>query len=380
MVKNKTLVIVFIFIFFGMVLMACSAISSSIPAQYAIPTNPQAATMTQVAKEATQSALELKSSEAKATAQEIDAQRTQIAADLAKERREMTQVVLSVTQTAEYVRVKATEDAISAERYATQAASAKETERVWAVYSAQMTETAEDAKQTEAVSNAIATSTAVWSATQDAIYVDQQSALAKAQIAEAEAQKQRIELAVERQRAINEFSAYIPLVIIAVVLIFIGFIAITYMNNAKSQVVYDADGNLTAIVRRDGKKLQLIQPGRAVQPVIIVDGSDIKSPMLSDTISQIATTGRDQMLSTIRSAGNAENALPAGIYKSVISETNRPIDGEIIENKLLDGGQTIKIVEARQLRAWLTDVNKQLVEEVIDADTTFIDDEESDAS
>lgn len=341
-------------------LSSCDAIGGS----YAIPTailDERVPTMTQAAKVATQSALELQSSQAKAQAQEIDAQRTQLAAELERERREMTQIVLAVTQTADTSRIMAT-----------QAALIQETERAWGIVVAQLTETAENAKQTEAVSDAKATSTAVFVATQDAMYVAQQEAINRAQIAQAEAEKEKIELAIERQRAINEFSAYVPLILMAVFLALIGFLIITYTKNAQTQPIYDADGNLTAIIRRDGSKIQLIQPGRAVQPVIVIDGSKVESPLLSDGISQLATTGRDQMLHTIRSAGMAENALPAGVYKSVVDETTKPIEGQIIQNQLLNGHQ-IKVVEAKQLKAWVTDVNHRLVEEIIDAEAEFMD-------
>ena len=365
MKKTLSIFIVILAIIGVLALSSCSSAENP----YALPTSINAPTQTQVAVVATQSALELESAQAKAQAQVIDAQRTSIASDLKQEQAQMTQAVLKVTQTIEAQKVYATEDAIARIVQATQVASAKETERSWAIVVANMTQEANNLYGTQVVNGNIATATAQWRATEDALYIAQQEKINEAMIAQADAEKRSIELAVERQQAVNEIMAYMPIIILGLFLL-ITVIVLFFMLSNDTKLIKDPDGNLTAIVQKRGNTISVIQPGRAVNPVVIVEKNFVTSPQLSDNVSQLSTTRIDQMLQTIRSAGNADNALPSGAYRNIIDETAKHtplLPGETNQNPML-AGQGIKLIEANQIRAWLTDVNDQLTGEIIDAE------------
>lgn len=366
---NRNIAIACIFaaitIFATVTLSSCSAGS-----KYAVPTNESAPQWTQSAVEATQSALEVQSSEAKLQAQEADAQRTQIAADLAKERRQMTEVVLHVTQTVEAQKISATQAAIARIVQATEHASAQSTQWAQQVYANNLEATQISARKTETIIDNRATATAQWQATQDSLFVASQKSINDAMIAEAQAEEKRIQLTLERQRAVNDIMAYFPIIISVVILVFLGILLWQYMNRS-TKLITDQDGNLTGIVQINGDQLRLVQPGRAVQPVVIVDHGRVKSPRLSDGISQLATTQRDQALQAIKSMGNAENVLPSGVAGTYVKEMSNQTP-QLPQS--FDNNNGITVVDANSIKAWLKDINHQIAGEVIDAEVNYLDD------
>jgi hypothetical protein len=245
--------------------------------------------------------------------------------------------------------IQATSQAISAELTATSYAPTQQaieiaTERAWTITSWTVTAAVE---QTVTSANGTATA-AAWTPTPN-FTATVESAQAAAQATALHGQAVSVELAIERERMMNEVQAIAPWAVLVVALAFALFMA--YRWSKVRPVQRDERGDAPLLII-DGK---VYDADRNPYPLVDLSGPKPQIPAMTPPELQSATTARDQMidLATRGKPGQtpqrkalaqkmaAKNVLPSPTQIRVLPpEQARPLLGDVIPGIVRDAIET----------------------------------------
>jgi len=245
--------------------------------------------------------------------------------------------------------IQATSQAISAELTATAYAPTQQaietaTERAWQITGWTATAAVE---QTATSANGTATARA-WTPTPN-FTATVESAQAAAQATALHGEAVSVELAIERERMMNEVQAVAPWVALVVVLTFTLFMA--YRWSKVRPVQRDERGDAPLLII-DGK---VYDADRNPYPLVDLSGPKPQIPALTAPEIQSATTARDQMIDlatrgkpgqtpqrkTLAQKMATQNILPPPAQIRVLpAEQARPLLGDVIPGIVRDAIET----------------------------------------
>ena len=177
-------------------------------------------------------------------------------------------------------------------------------------------------------------------------------AAASAQVTALHGQAVSVELAVERERAMNNIWAVTPWA--ALVLVLIVFSVVALRRSRVRPIFRDPRGDAPLLIV-DGK---IYDADRNPQPLLDLSGKKPVIPALTDPALQAATTARDQMidLATRGETGAPEQGRRQGLAK------------RMADHGLPPGQPDISVISAEASRPLLRDVLPGIVRDTIDVD------------
>lgn len=243
--------------------------------------------------------------------------------------------------------IQATSQAISAELTATAYAPTQQaieiaTERAWTITGWTATAAIE---QTVTSANGTATA-AAWTATPN-FTATVEAAQAAAQATALHGQAVSVELAIERERMMNEVQAVAPWAVLVVALTFTLFIA--YRWSKVRPVQRDERGDAPLLII-DGK---VYDADRNPYPLADLSGPKPQIPALTSPELQSATTARDQMID-LATRGSFSGPQRRSAARRLTNSQPAPHPGQPTL-------PPIEVVDAVEVREWIDEAEQKLL-------------------